>query len=86
MTDFFWPDLPPSPEWHARAACDGRDPTGSVFFPDHGKSAAAAKEICAGCPVVGECLAWALEHEDWGVFGGMTANERAEIRRARRAA
>ncbi len=86
MNDFYWPELPPRPRWHELAACDGLDPTGSVFFPARGHSAAPAKAICAGCPVVGECLAWALEHEDYGVYGGLTAPERDEIRRVRRVA
>ena len=86
MSDFFWPELPPPPRWHVRAACDGRDDDGRIFFPERGRSAARAKEICARCPVVDECLAWALEHEDYGVFGGTTADERAELRRARRVA
>ncbi len=86
MHDFYWPDLPPSPKWHARAACDGLDDDGRIFFPERGRSAAEAKAICAGCPVVGECLEWGIEHEDYGVFGGLTAPERVELKRGRRAA
>ncbi|MBA2426413.1 MAG: WhiB family transcriptional regulator [Actinobacteria bacterium] len=86
MTDFFWPELPPSPRWHVLAACDGTDEDGTIFFPEHGHSAARAKAICARCPVVEQCLEWAIQHEDSGVWGGTTAPERVELRRARRVA
>jgi len=68
------------------AACDGLDPSGTISFPERGQSAARAKEICERCPVLAECFAWALEHEAYGVFGGTTADECAEIRRGRRVA
>lgn len=35
-----------------------------------------AKAICADCPIRKQCAAWALAHEDFGVWGGMTATER----------
>lgn len=48
-----------------------------------------AKEICNGipgktpaCPVREECLAYALATQtEYGVFGGMTGNERRSLRR-----
>lgn len=42
---------------------------------------AACKSICYTCPVEGECLAWALEHNEMGVWGGATDEERHAIRR-----
>jgi WhiB family transcriptional regulator, redox-sensing transcriptional regulator len=42
-----------------------------------------AKQVCRGCPVVVACLEHALAAEDHGVWGGMTARERAEVRVAR---
>jgi len=81
--DYEWTDLPPLPKWHVLAACEGRDPTGRIFFPERGHSATRAKAICARCPVADACLEWALEHEDYGVYGGKTADERAEMRRGR---
>jgi WhiB family redox-sensing transcriptional regulator len=40
----------------------------------------AAKEVCHRCPVIQQCLRHALAAEDFGVWGGTTAHERAEIR------
>jgi WhiB family redox-sensing transcriptional regulator len=47
-----------------------------------------AKGICASCPLVSACLQEELAHgigNQWGVRGGMTAKERKELIRARRA-
>jgi WhiB family redox-sensing transcriptional regulator len=51
--------------WQARAACRGMD--ASTFFnPDNerGRSKrtreAQAKAVCAECPVIAQCLDWAL--------------------------
>ncbi|OAK56226.1 WhiB family transcriptional regulator [Rhodococcoides kyotonense] len=36
-----------------------------------------AKALCRRCPVVAECLRFALlEHETFGIWGGMTPEER----------
>ena len=78
--------LPPGVEvgWQQAAACkDTPDP--DVFFPGKSEDAEAAKQICAGCPVIGECLAFALAtmraaDRDHGVYGGLTPAERARLR------
>ena len=78
-------DLIPAP-WAVDAACADADP--AVFFPDHGRPATQAKQMCAGCPVRAECLDFALEsHERFGIWGGLTDKERrVEARRRRQAA
>ena len=78
--------LPPGVEvgWQQDAACkDVPDP--DVFFPGKGEEGEAAKRVCAGCPVMGECLAFALAtmraaERDHGVYGGLTPAERARLR------
>lgn len=60
--------------WHLEAACKN-EPT-DVFFQDVGESSQAAKAICATCPVVDDCLEWALKHEKDGIWGGMSPIER----------
>lgn len=46
---------------------------------------AGAKRICARCPVVAECLEWALENREMrGIWGGRTELERKAILRAQR--
>ena len=61
-----------SPAVRADAACN--DLQGSltgVFFSEELQDIAAAKAICATCPVMLECLEGAIErHEPWGVWGG----------------
>ena len=61
-----------SPAVRADAACN--DLQGSltgVFFSEELQDIAAAKDICATCPVMLECLEGAIaRHEPWGVWGG----------------
>lgn len=71
--------------WQFRAACRGL-PIG-VFFPDGaGKQAAyeAAKVVCAQCEVREQCLKVSDDFEATGdrhgVFGGLTPDERRELR------
>ena len=41
-----------------------------------------AKKVCNGCPVINECLSHAISiPEFFGVWGGMTADERNRILR-----
>lgn len=71
-------------DWRDEAACRTADP--EVFFPNaHGAAAQTAhrpaKAVCATCPVVADCLSWALTQGlDFGVFGGLTADERRSLR------
>ena len=58
--------------WESRAAC--ADPTGEVtklFFSDDLPDIALAKRLCAGCPVLLDCLEAAVaRNEQYGVWGG----------------
>lgn len=68
--------------WREAAACV--DAAGVSFFPDPASvgAIAAAKAVCAGCPVAGECLTWAIEtNQTDGIWGGHTPAERRTIRR-----
>ncbi|WP_081343365.1 WhiB family transcriptional regulator [Mycobacteroides chelonae] len=71
--------------WTKDALCPQVD--AELFFPTPGgpgqRSARAAKAICAQCPVTAECLEFAIRNgEEYGVYGGVTAHERAAMRRA----
>jgi WhiB family redox-sensing transcriptional regulator len=75
--------------WRDRAACRSADP--ELFFPvgDDGPAlaqVAAAKAVCARCPVVAECLSFAMVVLPEGVAGGLTVQERRTRRRASRTA
>jgi hypothetical protein len=57
------------------ALCPQIDP--EAFFPEKGGSNADAKEMCARCEVIPECLRLAIENgEKFGVWGGKSAWER----------
>lgn len=72
-------------EWQDDALCAQTNP--EAFFPERGNGEKEAKAICARCPVVEECLAYALKHrEDKGIWGGLTENERKNVSQPRRKA
>lgn len=69
-------------EWQMMAGCRAVSP--GVFFHPEGERGSArrnrddhAKSICRDCPVVVECRMHALQvKEPYGVWGGMTEDER----------
>jgi WhiB family transcriptional regulator, redox-sensing transcriptional regulator len=73
-------------DWRHGAICR-RYENPELFFPV-GTSGPAllqiaeAKTVCRRCPVVSECLTWALESgQDAGVWGGMSEDERRALKR-----
>ena len=66
--------------WMYSAACRLADP--DTCFPDDEPYVdvqfAKAKRMCEECPVVGFCLEIGLD-EKWGVWGGMTPDERYKL-------
>jgi WhiB family redox-sensing transcriptional regulator len=74
--------FPERPAWMQDAECRGLDP--NVFFTERGEPTTQVKEICARCPVRGECLDYALEMgEKFGCWGGTSERERRRLRAAR---
>lgn len=72
------------PKFSAPAACAEADP--ELWFAATGQNqwTREAKRICATCPVISECLEYALPLQFlFGVWGGLTADERARLRRKR---
>lgn len=68
------PDLPD-------AACGYMDR--ELWFSGDAASVRKAKAVCADCPARVACLDWAQSHrERFGVWGGLTADERREQRTA----
>jgi len=72
-------------KWRRLAACADMDP--DAFFPVGSTGIAvdqiaAAKEVCHRCPVRLACLQFALvTHQEDGVWGGHSEEERRELRR-----
>lgn len=68
--------------WMNRAACVGQWP--ELFFPTTGERPTEAKAICKRCPVMDECLSYALASDFplIGIFGGTSEHERRAMRQA----
>ena len=57
--------------WQDAAACRAAPDASELFFSEEIQDIAAAKRICAQCPVIAECLEGALHRaEPCGVWGG----------------
>jgi WhiB family transcriptional regulator, redox-sensing transcriptional regulator len=84
--------------WHARGAC-GPETAHLFYGPDaqpgtrqrqearaqRQARVAAAKAICARCPVIAQCRAYALDaNEPHGIWGGLTEGERHAVRAVHR--
>ncbi|MFF7780408.1 WhiB family transcriptional regulator [Streptomyces tanashiensis] len=72
-------------DWRHNAVCREEDP--ELFFPIGNTSPALlqikeAKAVCCRCPVMEQCLQWALEAgQDDGVWGGLSEDERRRMKR-----
>ena len=66
--------------WQERALCAQTDP--EAFFPEKGGSTREAKQVCMSCDVRGECLEYALAHDErFGIWGGLSERERRRLKR-----
>lgn len=82
-TEFHW-------DWQRLGSCRGMD-VESFFHPDGERGLRRrerddrAKQVCAGCPVMEPCRAWARQvQEPFGVWGGESEDERQAVIRADR--
>jgi len=72
-------------DWRHEAACRDEDP--ELFFPIGNTGPALvqieeAKAVCRRCPVVDDCLRWALETgQDSGRLGWAQRSERRALKR-----
>jgi WhiB family redox-sensing transcriptional regulator len=74
-------------QWMDRASCLHEDP--ELFFPigtgpQAEEQAEAAKVVCRSCPVLDECVKWALSPQgpEFGIVGGMTEGFRGQVSRS----
>lgn len=76
------------PDWRNYAECLDKDPEDWFPVSDLETGIALAhiesvKSICRGCPVIEDCLSWAVEtQQQFGIWGGKTAKERANLKRS----
>jgi WhiB family redox-sensing transcriptional regulator len=69
--------------WKDLGACLGSNT--NLWFPGKGEDTHKAISICCQCPVVTECLQYALAHQiTTGVWGGISSRGRSRMRQARR--
>jgi WhiB family redox-sensing transcriptional regulator len=75
-----------SDEWQNSALCRGNH--AHLFFPpstferkdDRERREMRAKAICNVCPVMSECRTYAVAiREPFGIWGGMTENDRKQL-------
>lgn len=79
-------------EWQYQGLC--RDIDDTLFFHPEGERGAArrrrieqAKAVCAACPVLAQCREQSLaSREPYGIWGGLSEEERANIVAQRAAA
>jgi WhiB family transcriptional regulator, redox-sensing transcriptional regulator len=82
LVDTPTPGPDPDAGWQVHAACAGMN--GDLFFPGQGESVKEAKAVCVTCPVINECLDYAMTgREKFGIWGGTTERERRSMRRRR---
>lgn len=79
-----------SRDWRRQGRC--RFEPFALFFPPDGETGEQrdmrerrAKKVCAACPVIDQCGEYALTRpERYGIWGGMTPDDRRIERRRRR--
>ena len=75
--------------WKQKAQCWGKttSPSTDYWYPDDDDpnrihNIKIAKSYCKLCPVMSECLDYALSNdEEYGIWGGMTPRERRKHKR-----
>lgn len=80
--------MTPHQPWRNHAACRTHPRKNIWFSNTRGNSTDAieAKQVCRDCLVRLQCLAHALEFEEnYGIWGGKSAEERRDIKRRRHA-
>ena len=71
-------DFVNTPNLTGEEACLETEP--DFFFSEFPLDIALAKDICAECPMIEACRAYAMKHENNGVWGGLSADERFKLR------
>lgn len=65
--------LEPINEWGKRSRCTLERPNPDLFFSETDR---AAKEFCRSCLVVSQCKLYAIAHDEKGVWGATSHQER----------
>lgn len=72
--------MEPKVIWEKRAAC--KDSDTEIYFPERNiKLIDYSKRSCNICPVQGNCMTYAIAHDEYGMWGGTTRAERKNMGR-----
>ena len=88
----------PIPDFGTGLPCQDPDIDPDLFFPatvwlrgsgpretpTQAAQIALAKALCSRCPAIVPCGAWAIQHGELGIWGGLTEGDRGRLRRQRR--
>jgi hypothetical protein len=74
----FLEDFTDLPKLTGEEACLNVEP--DLFFSEFALDIAKAKATCSSCPLIQLCADYAIKHENYGVWGGLSADERYEAR------
>ena len=66
---------------YARCAGLSKEESDAIFFVSSGRPRKIPlyEEYCGGCPILNFCLSYAIVHDEEGVWGGMTRNQRDSL-------
>jgi hypothetical protein len=70
--------------WMSQAKCRGAGPNAIFFEETRPTSVRRARKICSACLVSAECLRFAIERQEVGIWAGTTTNQRAKMLRKQR--
>jgi WhiB family redox-sensing transcriptional regulator len=68
--------------WMSLAACRSTPP--DLFFAEDPRGQAAAIAVCKACPVLAECLDYAVTTNSEGIWGGLLPSQLDQVKRRRR--
>ena len=69
--------------WMSEGICSSIGPQLFYADPSDANSGTIARKVCDSCPVVDECAEHGIKHERFGIWGGLTPQQRSAIRRER---
>ena len=72
-------------DWRVMGPCSTLPPSeyDTLFFPEKGRSINKAKAFCKNCPVILDCLEYALKNNEDGIWAGTCKKERDRIMQSR---
>ncbi len=85
----------PIPDFGSALPCQDPDVDPDLFFPttvwlrgsgmrelsSQAAQIALAKALCSRCPAITACGAWAIQHGELGIWGGLSEGDRHRLRR-----